>query len=201
MARRADRWLLQMVLLAAVCCVVAACYSPSARGEQVPVLSVTVAAAEESVTFGMLEARFDLTSRWLLSVAGAYLDPGPASDETQLRLSAVGALNAGGWSVENRHLFTLSSASIERYRMRVRAIRSGLFGNRSLSVRVFDEVYFDFDSRRLFRNNFALGVGMQVSDAVSGELYQVWEMNRSRQDDAYLLALITFRFGSHHRNL
>jgi hypothetical protein len=171
------------------------CYSACARAEQRPTLSATVAATEESATLGMIETRFDVTNRWLLSVAGVYLDPGSAPDEAQLRLSAIGTLSAGRWAFENRHLFSFSSASVERYRLRVRAVCPGLFDKRELSVRAFDEVFFDFDGRRLFRNNFALGIGVQMSDALSGELYQVWELNRSRRDNAYVLALMTFRFG------
>lgn len=172
------------------------CCSACARAEQSPVISATVAAAEDSVTFAMLEARVDVTDQWLLSIAGAYLDPGSARDEAQLRLSAIGVRHFGDWSFENRHLFSFSSASVERYRLRIRAARYRLFGKPELSARAFDEVFFDFDGRRLFRNNLAAGFGIQMTEAMSGELYHVWEMNRSRRDNAYLLALLTFRFGA-----
>lgn len=187
-------------VFAAVCTAIALCYSACARSDR-PAMSATVAAIEESLTFGMLEGRFDVTDKWLLSVAAAYLDPGSASDEMQVRLSAIGTLSVGRWSFENRHLLSFSSASVERYRMRVRAVRPGLFYKRGLSVRTFDEVFFDFDSRRLIRNSFALGTGIQMNDALSGELYQVWEMNRSNRDNTYVLALLTFRFGANHTNL
>jgi hypothetical protein len=179
----------------AVGIVVALCCSAYACAEGRPAISATMAAAEDSVTFAMLEARVDVTDEWLLSVAGAYLDPGSARDEAQLRLSAIGTQRFGDWSFENRHLFSFSSASVERYRVRLRAARSRLFGKPELSARAFDEVFFDFDGRRLFRNNFAAGFGIQLTESMSGELYHVWEMNRSRGDNAYLLALLTFRFG------
>jgi hypothetical protein len=200
-ARRIDIRVLATATQVAARVVIGMCYAVGARAEQRPAISATLAAAEESVSLAMLEARFDGTSEWLLSVAGVFVDPGPAPDETQLRLSAIGTLSVGGWTYENRHLFSFSSASVERYRMRVRAVRPGLFDKRKLSARAFDEVFFDFDSRRLFRNNFALGIGVQMSDAWSGELYQVWETNRSRGDNAYILALMTVRFGANHTNL
>lgn len=171
------------------------CQASSVHAERSPAVSTTFAAAEDSVTFGMLEARFDVSEAWLLSAGVAYLDPGSSNDEAQFRLSAIGVLQLGHWSFDNRHLLSFSSASVERYRMRLRAIRPGLFGRRELSVRAFDEVFFDFDSLRLFRNNFAVGVGAQFTDALSGEVYEVWEMNRSRRDHRYVLALLTFRFG------
>jgi hypothetical protein len=173
----------------------ALCHSAGAYAQRSPTLSTTVAAAEDSVRFGMLEARFAVSAAWLLSIGAAYLDPGTGSDETQLRLGATGTLQVGSWTFDNRHLLSFSSASVERYRMRVRAIRPGLFGVRSWSVRAFDETYFDFDSKRLLRNNVAIGFGLQMSAALSGELYQVREMNRARGDDTYVLALLTFRFG------
>src|SRR3990170_4070558 len=102
----------------AVCLLLAACHSACAHGARRPATSATVAAAEESVTFAMLEARFEVTDEWLLSVAAAYLDAGPPLQEAQLRLGAIGAVKLGTWSLENRHLFSFSSASVERYRMR-----------------------------------------------------------------------------------
>jgi hypothetical protein len=180
---------------AAVGGIVAMGYVAGACAQRGPTISATVAAAEESVRFGMLEARFDISNEWLVSMAAAYLDPGPAADEAQLRLSAIGTLSVGGWVVENRHLFSFSSASVERYRMRVRIARPGLFGKDTVSVRAFDEIFFDFDGRRLFRNNLACGLGVPLNGALSGELYHVWEINRSRGDNAYVLAMLTFRFG------
>lgn len=171
-------------------------YSGLVHAERSPALSTTAAVAEDSVSFAMLEARVHISDAWLLSVAAAYLDPGASDDETQLRLSATGALTIGNWSFDNRHLVSFSSASVERYRMRIRAIHPGLFGIRRLSLRAFDETFFDFDSRRLFRNNIAVGCGIQVTEALSGELYQVWELNRGRDPNGYALALLTFRFGA-----
>lgn len=159
-------------------------------------LSATFAAAEESLTFAMLEARVDVTDHWLVSVAAAYLDPGRAPDEAQLRLSAIGATSFGAWNIENRHLLSFSTTSVDRYRMRLRAVRPALFGRPALSTRAFDEVFFDFDRRRVIRNNVALGFGLQMTGALSGELYHVWEGNRSARDDRYVLALLTFRFGA-----
>jgi hypothetical protein len=36
---------------------------------------------------------------------------------------------------------------------------------------------------------------LQVTCALSGELYHVWEDNRAAPGETYLLALVTFRFG------
>lgn len=201
MARHASVGLLKTMRLAAmtrvaICSPIAMCFPECACADQSPAIMATVAATEDSVTFGMLEARFDLTDAWLFSIGSAYLDPSSARDETQLRLSAIGTLTFGRWSLENRHLFSFSSASVERYRMRMRVVRPGLFDRRALSLRAFDEVFFDFDSQRLFRNNVAAGFGIQITEAWSIELYNVWEMNRSRADNSYVLALMTFRFGA-----
>jgi hypothetical protein len=179
--------------------VLAMLHLPCARATEGPAVSGTVVVAEQSLTFGMLEARVDVTDEWLVSAAAAYLDPGPARAEAQFRLSAIGTTSIGAWGVENRHLLTVSTASVERYRVRLRAVRPDLFGRRALSTRAYDEVFFDFDSRRVFRNNIAVGIGVQMTDALNGEIYNVWEGNRSARDDRYVFAALTFRFGSPRR--
>jgi hypothetical protein len=166
---------------------------------QRPAFSATAAATDDAVTFAMLEARFAVSDAWSLAIAGAYLDTDSAADESQLRLNAVGSMRIGEWTLENRHLFSFSSASSERYRMRVRAVRPGLFGCPALSARAFNEVFIDLDRRRLFRNNVAIGVGLQGTATMSGELYYVSEMNRSNADGDYVLALLTYRFGPRSR--
>ena len=154
--------------------------------------------AGEAARIALLEARVDSTRHLSLAAAVAHLEAAGGYNEVQLRLVATAAFAIDDWSIDNRHLISLSTESVERYRMRVRAARSGLFGQRSLSARAFDELFFDFDRGRWVRNNVALGLGVQISRTLSGELYHVWENNRSADDESYVLALITLRFGGQH---
>jgi hypothetical protein len=154
-----------------------------------------VALAEEAVRFGLLEGRIDATPHVSMAAAVAYLDAEGGYQEVQLRLVALASLAIQDWAIENRHLVSLSSESVERYRMRLRATRPGLFGRESLSVRAFDELFFDFDRRTLIRNNVAIGMGVQVTRALSAEIYHIWERNRAAADAEYLLAWVTLRFG------
>jgi hypothetical protein len=147
----------------------------------------------ESVSIALLEARTEVTA--YLSLAGAigYLDGGDRYTEKQLRLMAISTWNVQRWIIDNRHLFSFSTESVERYRIRVRAARPGLFGVSSLSARAFDEAFFDLDQARFTRSNFAFGVGLQLNRALSAELYRVWEGNRDVPNDRYVLGLVTLR--------
>jgi hypothetical protein len=172
----------------------AVCHATNALAGEPLSVSATIAAAEDSVLFGMIEARLAVSDHWAVGAAAAYLDPGSSDDEAQLRLSVIGAISLGEWNLENRHLFSLSSTSAERYRMRVRAVRPLSRVRSALSARIFDEVFFDLDQRRVLRNNVAAGFGVQFTQAMNVELYHIWEMNRAQRDGAYVLALLTYRF-------
>lgn len=155
-----------------------------------------VAFAGEAARIGLIEARMDATSHLSFAAAVAHLDAAGGYNEVQLRLVATAVFVIDDWIFDNRHLVSLSTESVERYRLRVRAARPGLFGKRSLSARAFDELFFDFDRERWVRNNVALGLGMQITRTLNGELYHVWENNRSAHDQSYVLALLTLRFGA-----
>jgi hypothetical protein len=168
-----------------------------ALADHTPSVNATagVAFAGETARIALLEARVDMTSHFSTAAAVAYLGAEGGYREMQLRMVATASLAVRNWAFENRHLISLSSESVERYRMRLRAARQGLFGREHLSARAFDELFFDFDRRRLIRNNVAIGAGVQVTRALSGEIYHIWESNRVAPDDRYLLALVTLRFG------
>jgi hypothetical protein len=150
--------------------------------------------AGESVNVALLEFRKDFTAHLALAVAAGYLDVDGGHDEAQLRLMAIGTWNLQGWTLDNRHLLSLSTESVERYRIRARVARPGLFGFPALSARAFDEVFLDLDGAGFIRNNIALGIGLALNRAVLAELYRVWEGNREARNDRYVLGLVTVRF-------
>lgn len=151
--------------------------------------------AGEAARIALIEARMDATRHLSFAAALAHLDAAGGYNEVQLRLVATATFAIDDWVIDSRHLVSLSTESVERYRMRLRAARPGLFGKRGLSARAFDELFFDFDRGRWVRNNVALGLGMHISQTLTGELYHVWENNRSAGDESYVLALLTLRFG------
>lgn len=174
-----------------------ACLGVPMPGAAAPVsVNATAGAAfdGESVNVALLEIRRDVTAHFSLAAAAGYLDVGGGRDEGQLRLMAIGTWNVHGWAIDNRHLLSLSTESVERYRIRARVARPGLFGLSPLSARAFDEVFVDLDGAGFIRNNVALGVGLQLNRALLAEFYRVWEGNRDAPNDGYVLGLVTVRF-------
>jgi hypothetical protein len=167
---------------------------PGAAAPVIVNATAGAAFAGESVNVALLEIRRDVSAHFSLAAAAGYLDVGGGRDEGQLRLMAIGAWNIGGWSIDNRHLLSLSTESVERYRIRARVARPGLFGLSPLSARAFDEVFFDLDGAGLFRNNVALGMGFEVNRGLIAEFYRVWEGNRDAPNNRYVLGLVTVRF-------
>lgn len=158
-------------------------------------VGVTAALTDSSVRFGLLDVRIALSEHWAASLGVAYLDPAVAADEMQFRVSALGVWQLDEWSLDNRHLLSISSAALERYRSRVRIARSGVLGSQLLSVRAYDEIFVDLERSRLFRNNLAAGIGLQFTKTLNAEIYHVWEMNRSASDRDFVLVLVAWRFG------
>lgn len=156
-----------------------------------------VAFEGESARLSMLDARMPASEHWTISPAVAYLQSVADYHEAQFRLSVTGAFDVGGWTIDNRHMVSVSSESVERYRLRLRGARTGLLGRNELSARAFDELYFDFDRSRVIRNNLAVGMGITINRLVSLELYRVWVDNKEAPDDAYVLGLMTIRLGPH----
>lgn len=150
----------------------------------------------EPARIGMIEARAAATPHVSLAAAVAYFEGAAGYDETQLRLNATFAGSFGAWTIENRHLLSLSTESVERYRCRVRIVRPNLLSHPRLSARAFDELFVDFDGTRVIRNNAALGVGLQLRSTLSAEVYHVWVDNRDAPNDTYMLAMLTVRLGS-----
>lgn len=72
-------------------------------------------------------------------------------------------------------------------------MRPNVLGQSQLSVRAFDEVFFDFDRSRIVRNNVALGLGVQLPGALTAEIYHVWMDNREAPDGTYMLALLSMK--------
>ena len=190
MKLRLRRW------MAALACVVVHAHALGAEAGRSTSVNATVGAAfdSDSIYVGLLEARTEVIEHLSLAAALAHLNAGGGRTEGQLRLMATGSWGVRQWAIENRHLVSFSTASVERYRIRVRAARSGLLGVGALSIRAFDEAFFDFDQSRLVRNNVALGAGLQLNPALTAELYRVWEGNRGLPDNRYVLALVTVRF-------
>lgn len=152
-----------------------------------------IAFAGETARLGLIETRSEITQHVALAAGLAYFEGAADYEEMQLRLSATGSGKFGSWIVDNRHLLSFSTESVERYRCRLRTIRPGLLGQPQLSVRAFDEVFFDFDRSRIVRNNVAVGIGVQLPGTVTAELYHVWVGNREARDETYMLAVLTFR--------
>ena len=183
-------------LLGALVGIAAQSHAASAYATESQYVSATAGAAfdADSIHVALLEARTEVLEHLSLAAAVAYLDFGGSHSEGQLRLMALGSWSVQQWSIENRHLLSFSTECIERYRVRLRAVRSGLLGLSSLSLRAFDEAFYDFDQEQLIRNNLALGMGLQLNPALTAELYRVWEGNREVPDNRYVLGLVTFRF-------
>jgi hypothetical protein len=148
---------------------------------------------DDPVKVAMLEARAQVSSNVSTAVTLTYLEAAHGYHESQLRLSVTPGFNVGAWTIENRSMLLFSSQSFDRYRNRVRFIRPGFAGERSLSFRAFDEFYVDLDRGRFVRNNIALGFGMQIHSSLSAELYHVWVDNRGAASDNYVLATVTLR--------
>nr|WP_298722799.1 hypothetical protein [uncultured Steroidobacter sp.] len=171
-------------------------------GMQLPAMAAPVsvnatagmAFAGEAVNVALLEIRNDVTAHVAIAAAAGYLDVAAGRGEGQLRLMAIGTWSIPGWTLDNRHMLSLSTQSVERYRMRARVVRPELFGFPTLSARAFDEVFVDLDGAGFIRNNVALGVGFELHRALLAELYRVWEGNHGAPDDRYLLGLVTVRF-------
>lgn len=153
-----------------------------------------MAFAGESANVALLEFRNEVTAHFSLGVAAGYLDASGGYSEGQLRLMTIGTWNVRGWTIDNRHMLSLSTESVERYRVRARVARPDLFGLSPLSARAFDEAFFDLDGAGFIRNNVALGVGVEINRALLAELYRVWEGNRAAPNDRYVLGLVTLRF-------
>lgn len=131
-----------------------ACLGIPMHGAAAPV-SVNATAggafAGESVNVALLEVRRDVTAHFALAAAAGYLDVGGSRDEAQLRLMAIGTWNVSSRAIDNCHLISLGTESVERYRIRGRVARPGLFGLSSLSARAFDEVFIDLDGAGFIR--------------------------------------------------
>lgn len=186
-----------MMRLGVLSSIAAFCLCIPMHGAAAPVsVNATAGAAfaGEAVNVALLEIRRDVTAHFSLAAAAGYLDVAGGRDEGQLRLMAIGTWNIHGWAIDNRHLLSLSTESVERYRIRARVARPGLFGLRSLSARAFDEGFVDLDGAGFIRNNIALGVGFELNRAVLAEFYRVWEGNRDAPNDRYVLGLVTVRF-------
>jgi hypothetical protein len=151
-----------------------------------------------SARIGILEARVPVSTHWTVAPALVYFEGEAGYHESQLRLSMTGAFEAGTWIIDNRHMLSMSTESVERYRARLRFARPGLLGESRLSARAFDEAFFDFDAGRLIRNNLAAGLGLTVDGTITAELYHVWVNNIGARDDTYVLALLTVRLGTRH---
>lgn len=148
---------------------------------------------DEPVKAAMLETRAQMHPNVAIAATVAYFNGTDGYHESQLRLSVTPGFNAGAWTIEDRNMLLISSHSPDRYRNRVRLIRPGLLGEHSLSFRAFDEFFVELDNGRVVRNNVALGMGMQISAALSAELYHVWVDNHGTTSDNYVLALVTLR--------
>jgi len=146
----------------------------------------------EPARIALLETRAEATSHVTIAAALAYVEGVAGYHEMQLRLLATGTIEVERWVIENRHMISLSSESVERYRSRLRVMRPGLLGHPGLSARAFDEVFLDLDRGRLIRNNLALGVGAQIKRCTA-ELYHVWVDNHDAPSSNFLLALVTVR--------
>lgn len=151
-----------------------------------------------SARIGLIEGRAATSRHWTIAPAVAYLEGTAGYHELQARLAAIGTFDRGPWTIDNRHMLSVSTESIQRYRARLRIARRGLLGLRALSARTFDELYFDFDRGRVIRNNVAAGLGLALNDAVTAEFYHVWVDNRGARDDSYVLALVSVRLGTRH---
>lgn len=154
--------------------------------------------AGEPARIGMVEARAMVGSHWALAASVVYFEGASDYEEMQLRIAATGSVGIGGWTIENRHMLSFSTESVERYRSRVRLLRP-IFGTPAFTARAFDELFVDTDRARLFRNNVALGFGWQPNSRLTAELYHVWVGERGARDDAYILALVTLRLGPPRR--
>jgi hypothetical protein len=184
------RWWLHVLVFHAV---------PALAVDAPPPMSATVGVTFDNLParIGLAEARFSPTPRTVVAAGIAYFETEPDYEELQLRVMAVGTFTTKKWALENRHMFSMSTESVERYRVRLRLARSGLFGQARLSFRTFDEMFFDFDQGRFFRNNVALGFGVQLCDHCTAEVYRVWVDERSglRGGEDYTLAMFTVRIG------
>jgi hypothetical protein len=148
------------------------------------------------VRFALLETRAEVTSHVTLAAGMAYVGAGGGYEELQFRALATGTITVRRWIIQNRHMFSLGSESAARYRNRLLVMRPGLFGHGGLSVRAFHELYVDLDRGRLIRNSLAFGVGTQLGNRLSAELYQVWVDNRDSPARDYVLVFVTWRIGS-----
>jgi hypothetical protein len=147
-----------------------------------------------AVRFAIAEARTDLFGRGTLGAALAYLDTERDSDELQLRLMVTPAFTSRGWSIDWRQMLTVSSQDVTRFRSRLRVARPGLLGREAISLRAFDELFVDLEGAGIVRNNIAAGIGVQLQDSCTAELYHVWVGNRVGRQADYAMLLISLRF-------
>jgi hypothetical protein len=153
-----------------------------------------VTLGRDTIRFGLIEARTDVLRHWNAGAALAYLDTDAGSDELQLRLTAIGTTTVGRWSLDWRQMLSASSRDLTRFRSRVRVVRPGLLGQNAVSLRAFDELFVDLEGAGVIRNNFAAGVGLQVRERCSAELYHVWVDNRLGSQSDFSMLLLTLRF-------
>jgi hypothetical protein len=147
-----------------------------------------------SADFGLVEARAKLNPHLTVASGIAYLHVEPGYREVQLRATATASGDIGRWIVDDRNMVYASTASVRRYRNRLRVTLAGLGGHSRLSAHAFDELYFDLDRGRVVRNNIALGLGAVISDCCRAELYHVWSDNRGADDVRYMLAIVSVTF-------
>jgi hypothetical protein len=148
----------------------------------------------DAVRVAIAEARSELFDHASVGAALVYLDSERGSDEFQLRLSATPGITMERWSVDWRQMLTASSQDVTRFRSRLRVVRPGLFGRESFSLRGFDELFVDLEGAGVIRNNVAVGIGVQLQEPFSAELYHVWVDNRVGRQSDYALLLISLRF-------
>ena len=182
-------WLVVLLFASAACG-----HAQAREGDAWLSTTAGVTLGTDAIRFALIEARKDVLRQWNVGATLAYLDSDTGSDELQLRLTATGMMMVRQWSLDWRQMLSVSSQDVTRFRSRLRVVRPGLLGREAISLRVFDEVFVDLEGAGVIRNNVAAGVGLQLHERCSAELYHVWVDNRVGRLSDFAMLLVSLRF-------